>query len=237
MLLIAESISRQFLRKREGTNVFTALEKTDFSLAEGKVTVINGRSGSGKSTMLNILAGLLSPSTGRVTLDGRDIYALNDIERSKIRNENYGIVPQGQSALYSLNVIENILLPYTVSGAKVPEEVKKRADELCDMLDITDIKNVLPSELSGGEIRRMAIARAMIREPGIIFADEPTGDLDDSNTKKVLDFFKDRAALGCSVLLVTHDPAALEYADVLYSMDAGILKEGKIGRQINKTPE
>lgn len=221
MILKAEGISKQFIRASKGTNVFTAIEETDFTLAEGKLTMLGGRSGSGKSTFLNILSGILEPTTGNVLLDDRNLYEMDDEELSKLRNLSFGFVPQGQSAIRSLSVIENILLPFTLYG----EEAGKTeyAEELMEKMDIINLRNVMPNELSGGEMRRMAIARALIRKPAIVFADEPTGDLDDENTEMVLSLLKDMTGDGTSVLLVTHENEAKNYADILYHMNAGKL--------------
>lgn len=223
MILKAEGISKQFIRASKGTNVFTAIEETDFTLPEGKLTMLNGRSGSGKSTFLNILSGILAPTTGKVLLEDRDIYEMEDQELSKLRNISFGFVPQGQSAIRSLSVIENIMLPFTLYGEGGDQT--GYAEELMEKMDIINLRNVMPNELSGGEMRRMAIARALIRKPAIVFADEPTGDLDDENTELVLKLFKDMAEEGTSVLLVTHENEAKNYADIIYHMSAGRIEE------------
>ena len=223
MILKAEGISKQFLRASKGTNIFTAIEEMDFILSEGKLTMLNGRSGSGKSTLLNILSGILAPTKGKVLLDDNDLYEMPDEELSKLRNISFGFVPQGQSAIRSLTVLENIMLPFTLYDEG--DDKMEYAEELMEKMDIIDLRNVMPNELSGGEMRRMAIARALIRKPAIVFADEPTGDLDDENTELVLKLFKDMTEAGTSVLLVTHENEAKNYADVLYHINAGKLSE------------
>ncbi len=222
MILKAEGISRSFFRNGKGTNVFTAVKGTDFTLEAGKITAIIGRSGSGKSTFSNMLAGLLEPSEGRVLLDGEDIYALDDGTRSKLRNEHIGVVPQGQTGLQSLTVLENVLAPaYMYSRTSKAD----RAHELLKKVDIDELCDVYSNELSGGELRRMAIARALINSPSIIIADEPTGDLDDETTQLVLKLFRGLADSGASVLMVTHEHDALKFADFVYKMDKGVLTE------------
>lgn len=221
MILRAEKISRQYFRQSKNRNVFMALQETDFTLEQGSLTVVMGRSGSGKSTFLNILAGLLEPTSGKVFLNNTDFYALEDEERSKLRNHAIGIIPQGQTGLHSLTVLENVLLPCTMYGEKEPRE---EALALLEKTGIADLQNTYPNELSGGEMRRMAIARALIRKPQILLADEPTGDLDDENTKTVFMLLRDIAKTGTAVLLVTHERDAVEYADKIYRMDAGVLK-------------
>lgn len=220
-MLRAEGISKNYYRKRDGSNVFTAVQPTDFELPEGQVTEITGRSGSGKSTLLNLLAGLLAPSTGKVWLDDADLYALPDGALSRLRNRRIGVIPQGQSGLHSLTVLENVLLPARLYGrGPVPEA---RARQLLERMGIADLADVRPGDLSGGEMRRMAIARALILEPSVVLADEPTGDLDDGNTAAVLELLRDTARQGAAVLLVTHEAGAARYADAVYRMDGGRL--------------
>ena len=221
MILEASGICRVFLRNRSDTNIFYAVNKTDFSLQEGKLTAIVGRSGSGKTTFINMLAGLLTPTEGTVQLGGRDLYAMTDRERSLLRNQSMGVIPQGQTGLASLTVLENVLAPAAMYGDAAPK--RERAMQLLETVGIADLENVYANELSGGELRRMAIARALINEPQIIIADEPTGDLDDETTDMVLRLLKGCTECGASVLMVTHDSSALPYADILYRMDKGSL--------------
>lgn len=221
MLLKAEAVSKEFIRKRGESNVFEAVQKTDFTLAEKEFTILKGASGSGKSTLLNMLAGLLAPTKGRVTLDGTDLYALEDKERSVLRNVHFGVIPQGQTALHSFNVLENVLLPYTIYGEKITEKESGRALSLLERLQIADLKEVMPSELSGGELRRVCIARALVRDPEILLADEPTGDLDEENTAIIMNLFRECTKAGKSVLMVTHEKDIDSYADHLYHMKNG----------------
>ncbi|MBR1862567.1 MAG: ATP-binding cassette domain-containing protein [Ruminococcus sp.] len=222
MELRAEKIYRDFIRESRSTNRFTAVKETSMLLAPGKLTVLMGRSGSGKTTLLNMLSGLLCPTGGSITADGQDLYAMSDKELSRFRNLHMGVIPQGQTAVHSLDVRENILLPFTFYG-DVPDE--KQAQELMERLDIAHLAAAMPSELSGGELRRMAIARALVRRPELIFADEPTGDLDDENTAEVFRVLKEYAAEGGSVLTVTHENDAKSYADVLLTMSAGTVSQ------------
>ena len=223
MTVRAEQIAKEFLRERQGTNRFQAVKQTDFHLNGGEVAVMTGRSGSGKSTLLNMIAGLLVPTSGKIFIDDVDIYSLSDKELSKLRNTKIGVIPQGQTALHSLNVLENVCLPCTLYGEEMPEAF---AMELLERLDIADLRDVMPSELSGGEMRRMAIARALIKKPSVILADEPTGDLDDENTKIVFEFLKSIAKeQNSAVFIVTHENDGANYADKLYSMNAGIITE------------
>ncbi|MBR1811057.1 MAG: ABC transporter ATP-binding protein [Clostridia bacterium] len=223
MILNAEIISKKYMRKSGEANFFYAVRETSLALTAGSITGVIGRSGSGKSTLLNMMAGLLSPSAGKVTLDGTDLYALSDKELSVLRNQNIGVIPQGQTGLDSLTALDNIKLPYALYHND--RQIDDRADELLHAVGIAHLADAYPSELSGGELRRLAIARALIMQPGIILADEPTGDLDDENTATVLGLLRKAADDGAAVLLVTHDADARQYADVLYRMDAGVLAE------------
>jgi len=228
-MLKAQNISKKYNRIKNGSNFFFAVNPVDFELPEKTLVEIIGRSGSGKSTFLSMMAGILTPSEGKITFtDGKigekDLYSLSDKELSILRNTFFGVVPQGQSALSSLSVLDNVKLPALVYNqeGKSEEEIGKKAIALLERVGIGDLKDVMPNELSGGEMRRMAIARALINEPKIIFADEPTNDLDDENSRTVLELFKDIAKTA-SVLLVTHDTEAEKYADKIYRMDGGNL--------------
>lgn len=225
MVIRAEKIKKEFLRKSKNSNVFTAVEPLDFELKEGELVVVTGRSGSGKSTLLNMLSGLLEQTEGKIFVDDRELYSMSDDELSKFRNENFGFIPQGQSAIGSLTVLENVLLPFSLYGDSMGKE--DRARKLLERFGIGDLAEVMPSELSGGELRRMAIARALVREPKVVFADEPTGDLDDENTQIVLDCLREISESGTCVLLVTHESAALPYADRCFRMSGGVLSEEK----------
>ena len=220
MELKAEGVSRQYFRQSKGSNVFCAVRETDLTLSAGALTEITGRSGGGKSTLLHMLAGLLTPTAGRVLLDDTDIYALDDEARSRLRNEKLGVIPQGHTGLRSLTVLENVTLPCAMYGESVSVDA---ALSLLERVGIAQLKDVYPNELSGGELRRMSIARALIRRPGVLLADEPTGDLDDGNTRAVLRLLRQYADEGAAVLLVTHEREAAAYADRILRMSDGAL--------------
>ena len=223
MELKATSVSKRFMRKSGEANYFEAVRPCDMCLRGGEVTVLMGRSGSGKTTLLTMLAGLLTPSTGNVELDGRDIYALSDRELSFIRASRFAVLPQGTGAIGSLTAMENILLPVSLAGKNADADLKKRISFLMEALGISQIENAFPKELSGGELRRMAIVRALCLSPDFIFADEPTGDLDDENTRTVLSLLKDEATRGAAVMMVSHEQEAARFADRLFYMNAGEL--------------
>ncbi len=222
MNLTAKALMKEFPRKSGSANCFTVLQPLDLTIDAGKLTVLMGRSGSGKSTLLNILGGLLRPTDGKVLAGEADLYEMPDKALSAFRNRHIGIIPQGQTALYSLTVEENILLPVTLTG-KADDAAKQRVQTLAKALEITALLGCYPAELSGGELRRMAIARALLPQPEILLADEPTSDLDEETTQLVLRILKEAAAQGSAVLMVTHDPCAKEFADILLSMRNGVI--------------
>lgn len=217
MVITTEKISKKYLR---GKKEFLAAAPTDLHFGHGKLTVILGKSGSGKTTLLNMLAGLLEPSEGNIIYDDTDIYSLSDEELSRFRNKNIGYVPQGMSAIKSLTVLENILLPTTIYS-----DDDKEAETLRILEDfgLLELKDAFPDELSGGELRRMAIARALVGSPSAIFADEPTNDLDNENAQYVFKLLKDISRNGTIVIVVTHDHTGLGYADTVYEMNCGSL--------------
>lgn len=202
-----------------GTGAFCAVKETNLALPAGQLVEITGRSGSGKSTLLYMLAGLLAPTTGRVLLGSTDLYALDDTERSRLRNKSIGVIHQGQTALRSLTVLENVKLPCVMYGEEAADD---KALELLERVGLAALRDAYPNELSGGELRRLAIARALLRKPRVLLADEPTSNLDDENTHAVLRHCADE---GAAVLLVTHEREAAEYADRMLCMSDGILLE------------
>ena len=221
MELRAENISQDFLRDSAREGYIVAVAETDLCLSSGTVTAVMGRSGSGKSTLLHILGGLLPPVTGKVFVGATDLYALPEDARAELRSSSLGIVPQQLMSLRALTVRENVLLSALLYGRE--QGVSAHADALMERLGIAPLAHVYPSELSGGELRRMMIARALAGTPQILLLDEPTGDLDAENTRRVLELVRETADAGTGVLLVTHERAAASYADVCYTMAEGRL--------------
>ena len=222
MIIEATGLTKEFARARGGKRLFTAVHPLDISLEERQLTVVSGHSGSGKSTLANMLAGILTPTAGYVRLDGADLYSLRDEELSRLRNERIGLVPQGHTALRALTVLDNVLLPsilYTKDEA--PAE---RARELLAAVGLDDLADAAPTELSGGELRRMAIARALLMGPAIVIADEPTAGLDSANATAVLTLLRDAADRAAAVLVVSHEAEAQRFADRSYVMEDGHLR-------------
>ena len=235
MKLTAQSIKKDFPRKGKSSNYFTAVQTLDFEMESGKVVEITGRSGSGKSTLLNMLAGMLTPTAGKVLLDDIDLYALDEKALARLRNEKIGLIPQGHTALLSLTVLENVLLPSILYSRETPQE--ERARKLLTDVGLGALMDARPNELSGGELRRMAIARAMLMQPDILLADEPTAGLDSENTIGALSLLRSAADNGASVLLVTHESEAAEFADEVYVMDNGKLCSNADSPSITVHPE
>lgn len=216
--LCSEKLVKEYERRGK---TFRAVDDVDIQINKGEFIIITGESGSGKTTLLNLLLGLTKPESGTVLFDGEDISTFDDKRLSEIRNEKIKYIPQGDSLLTSLTVRENILFPYVIGGKEKPP--KERLIELAEKLGITDLLDVYPSELSGGEMRRVTIARAVINKPAVIIADEPTGNLDRDNTSKVMEIFKDNSGEGTAVVVVTHQRETLDYASKVLNMSHGRL--------------
>ena len=197
MFLNMKGISKKYYRPTRESSHFEAVRSCNLQIQSGHLTEIIGRSGSGKSTLLYMASGLLVPDSGEVLLDEKDLYAMGDKELSLLRNKNFGIIPQGQTGLFALNVLENVKLPATLYADG--DDYEERALELLDMVGIRHLALARLNELSGGELRRMAIARALLLAPSMIFADEPTDDLDDENTRTVLSLLRSAADRGTAV--------------------------------------
>lgn len=221
MKLEAKGVKKYFARGGDSGSVLEAVKPLDFSLESGELVEITGRSGSGKSTLLSMMAGMLVPTGGSICIDNTDIYSMKEEERSRLRNDRIGLIPQGHTALRSLTVLENVMLPFVLYHRETPPE--DRANELLWKVGLFDMKDERPNALSGGELRRMAVARALLMKPEVLLADEPTAGLDDENVELVMELLRSAADEGASVLLVTHENEARKYADRVLAMDGGRL--------------
>ena len=216
-VLRAENISKIYCQNAVSLQ---ALRGVSVTIQKGEFVAVLGRSGSGKSTLLNILAGLDKPTEGKVYLDGTDIFHLSEEKRTLLRREKIGFVFQAYELLHSLTVIENIRLPELTKDAQYVEE-------LLDALKIRQYEKSYPDQLSGGEQQRTAIARALVNHPPILFADEPTGNLDSRTERVVIDLLKSLAAkYGTSILLVTHNEELVRDADRVIRLEDGEIVNG-----------
>lgn len=212
-------VSRQFMRR--GEKLF-AIENIDLQIKQGEFLFLTGSSGSGKTTLLHIICGLLYPTSGKVFLDGNRWENMTDKQASVFRNRHIGFISQEESLLSNLTVFENICLPYSFSkGTKVDLE---KIFRIAERLKIRQFFNAYPKELSGGEKRRVMIARAVILSPEIILADEPTTNLDEENAKEVMEILKEINRKGATVLVSTHEKEII-FGNNGYEMKYGSLKK------------
>ena len=203
------------------------LKGIDLTVNKGEYVSIMGPSGSGKSTFLNIIGCLDRLTTGTYTLDGKNIENLNDNELSEIRCKKVGFVFQSYNLLPKLNAIENVELPAKYLGMDKSKR-KERAEELLRLVGLDDRMNHLPNELSGGQKQRVAIARALINDPKIIFADEPTGNLDSKSTEEILEIFKKLNDKGVTILMVTHEEDVAKHTKRIVRLRDGIIQSDNL---------
>jgi putative ABC transport system ATP-binding protein len=219
-------VSADNLIKRygQGDAHVDALRGVSLEIEEGRMTAVMGPSGSGKSTLMHILAGLDQPTEGTVTIAGLEISAMSDGELTRLRRRHIGFVFQFFNLLPMLTAEENILLPLSIAGEKADREW---VEELLDTVGIADRRTHRPAELSGGQQQRVSIARALLPRPTVLFADEPTGNLDSSTSQDVLELLRDSVdELNQTIVMVTHDPQAAAQADrILFLADGRIVKE------------
>jgi putative ABC transport system ATP-binding protein len=220
-VVTASAVTRQF---GEGDTAVTALRGVSVDIDRGKLTAVMGPSGSGKSTLMHILAGLDKPTQGSVTVDGTEITTLNDDALTRLRRDKIGFVFQFFNLLPMLTAKENMLLPMAIAGRE-PD-----ADWLNTVIDETGLRDRLthrPSELSGGQQQRVAIGRALLSRPTVLFADEPTGNLDSNSSEEILALLRRSVdSVGQTVVMVTHDPKAAAIADrLLFLSDGQIVKD------------
>ncbi|WP_373600138.1 ABC transporter ATP-binding protein [Paraclostridium bifermentans] len=205
----------------KGENKVQALNDINLCIEKGKFTAIIGPSGSGKSTLLNCIAGLDNISSGKVILNGKDISTLNDNSLSKLRSEEFGFIFQSFNLIPVVNVYENIILPISIDNKKVD---KVYVDNIIDKLGLKDKINKFPNELSGGQQQRVAIARALANKPKIIFADEPTGNLDTKTTDEVMNLLEGCVKeFGQTLVMITHNNEIAKMADICIE-----IRDGKI---------
>jgi putative ABC transport system ATP-binding protein len=224
-VLVATELRRRY---GEGDAAVDALAGVSTAFERDRFTAIMGPSGSGKSTLMHILAGLDKPTGGTVELDGVEITALDDGELTKLRRDKLGFVFQFFNLLPVLTAEENLVLPLSIAGRKPDQQW---VEQLIQTVGLADRRTHRPSELSGGQQQRVAVARALVSKPAVVFADEPTGNLDSKSSADVLQLLR-RAVdeFGQTVIMVTHDPAAAAHADRLITLrDGQIVQDGEPG--------
>lgn len=210
----------------KGENEVIALNNVSFSVKKGEFVAIVGQSGSGKSTLLHLLGGVDIPTSGKIYVDNKDIYAKNEEELAIFRRRNVGLIYQFYNLIPILNVYENMVLPLKLDKQKIDEGKVK---ELLDMLGLSKREKHLPSQLSGGQQQRVAIGRALINSPAIILADEPTGNLDKKNGQEIMDLLKEsNKKYNQTLILITHDENIALQADRIIRIEDGkIVSDGK----------
>lgn len=215
-MIKVEKLTKEFDRNRSD---FEAVKDVSFTVEDGGFAGFIGHSGSGKTTLFNMLAGFTRPTAGRIYVDGEEITSKTDKELAEYRNKKIGYILQGKSMLNNLSLIDNICLPAYMSGDRRP--VYTEAVKLLEEVGLEELSQEYPGNLSGGELRRAAVARAMINNPAIILADEPTSNLDPENSAKVMELLQKVNQRGTTVLVSTHELEYLEYTDCVYKMQKG----------------
>lgn len=205
----------------EGENLVKAVDHTSLQIERGKFTAIVGRSGSGKSTLLHLLGGLDRPDSGKVLIEDQDIFSFKDDRLAKFRREKIGFIFQDYNLIPSLNIWENVVLPLGLSNRRV---VKEEVEQIFEKLGLSDKMKAMPNILSGGQKQRTAIARALVTNPAMILADEPTGNLDSQTELEVMNLFKRCVSeFGQTLVMITHDEMIAQMADVVI-----VIEDGKV---------
>jgi putative ABC transport system ATP-binding protein len=225
-ILECESVTKKFGNK---DNEIKAIKSTNIKIKKGSRNLIMGKSGSGKTTLLSMLEGIEKPTSGKVYYEGLDFYSLSEKKQAHIRGRNFGIVFQSFHLIPELTVLDNIKVPSIIDRGTFCAEF---LDEIISIMEIEDKLTSYPAELSGGQKQRVAIARAMILKPDILFADEPTGNLDEQNSQMIIKLLNQlNSRYNITIVLVTHDSKLMKNPDCIFSINDGIVvaKEIKMG--------
>ena len=224
-ILKVENLSKIY---GKGENEVRALDDVSFSVEKGQFLAIVGPSGSGKSTLLHILGGVDRPTSGKVFLEGQDVFAQNEDQLAIFRRRQVGLIYQFYNLIPVLNVTENITLPVLMDGRKVNRE---RLDTLLTTLDLHGRENHLPNQLSGGQQQRVSIGRALMNNPAIVLADEPTGNLDSKNSQEILSLLKlSNRRYGQTLIVITHDESIALQADRIITIEDGRITKDEVIR-------
>ena len=211
----------------EGSTQVKALDNVSFSVEKGEVLAIIGPSGSGKSTLLHIIGGVDQPSSGKVFMDGQDVYAQDEEALAVFRRRQVGLIYQFYNLIPVLNVVENMSLPVLMDGREVDQD---RLEELLETLGLSDRRNNLPNQLSGGQQQRVSIGRALMNAPAVVLADEPTGNLDSRNSQEIVELLKlSNKKYGQTLIIITHDENIALQADRIIAIEDGrIVRDERI---------
>ncbi|MCO6547961.1 MAG: ABC transporter ATP-binding protein [Gilliamella sp.] len=217
MLLNVKNLCKDYIR---GQQTFSAVNNVSFSMTKDDFICIMGKSGSGKTTLLNMISGLLTPTQGKITINNTNLFELNDQQVSAFRNQHIGYIPQGSSLLPNLTAIDNIRLPFYLTK-RANQNPLNEAKSLLEKAKISHLQDTYPAHMSGGEMRRIAILRALICKPQIIIADEPTSDLDEESAAEIMQLLSEIHQQGTALLIVTHDHDVARYSQKVMKMSAG----------------
>lgn len=210
-------------------NMVKAINNISFSVQKGEFLAIIGPSGSGKSTLLHIIGGVDKPTSGKVYMDGQNVYAQNDEQLAIFRRRQVGLIYQFYNLIPVLNVTENITLPVLLDGRKVNEE---RLEELLTVLDLKGRENHLPNQLSGGQQQRVSIGRALMNAPAVVLADEPTGNLDSKNSQEIVELLKlSNKKFGQTLIIITHDENIALQAHRIVALEDGKITRDEVIRK------
>ena len=220
MIIKTENLTKDY---ETGTQVVSALKGINLSVEKGEFLSIMGPSGSGKTTLMNIIGCLDSPTNGSYFLNDKSVSELDDDELAKIRNEEIGFVFQSFHLLARNTAFDNVMLPLKYAGIG-KEEATKRSNDVLDLVGLSSRAKHTPSELSGGQQQRVAIARALVNEPSILFADEPTGNLDSKTGQDVMKIFKDLNKNGQTIILITHEDSIAKQSNRIITIMDGLIK-------------
>lgn len=211
----------------EGSTQVKALDNVSFSVEKGEFLAIIGPSGSGKSTLLHIIGGVDRPTSGKVLMDGQDVYAQDEEQLAVFRRRQVGLIYQFYNLIPVLNVVENMTLPVLMDGRKVNQE---RLNELLETLGLEHRKNSLPNQLSGGQQQRVSIGRALMNAPAVVLADEPTGNLDSKNSQEIVELLRmSNVKYGQTLIVITHDEHIALQADRVIAIEDGrIVRDERI---------
>ncbi|RCL41427.1 MAG: ABC transporter ATP-binding protein [SAR86 cluster bacterium] len=220
MIIKTENLTKDY---ETGTQVVSALKGINLSVEKGEFLSIMGPSGSGKTTLMNIIGCLDSPTNGSYYLNDKSVSKLDDDELAKIRNEEIGFVFQSFHLLARNTAFENVMLPLKYAGIS-KEEATKKSNDVLDLVGLSNRSKHTPAELSGGQQQRVAIARALVNEPSILFADEPTGNLDSNTGQEVMKIFKDLNENGQTIILITHEDSIAKQSNRIITIMDGLIK-------------